>query len=442
MNSASQAQSVLIKFTGYTSFSKWIGYGKFFITAVTLTLLAILTACGGGGGGGTPSSSVVDSTFIKTVKTDFYFGAFIAQGKFKNDGNTYVLVTGSQIEKGGTVPVNIFKLSENGGGVDVTTEILGPNVPTVSTFNLLVADFNNDGVDDIFLPGMTDIPSYMTESHLFLSRPGTYHSHRVLESTWAHGAYAADINSDGSMDVIDSNGMMWINDGAGNFTYKYHMYDNSLFWMNGMGVCVGDFLNDGRKQVIITDLNIGPTTPVGDTALFELDANLKPIARHLLPTPIYDVGNTTLTEKSHDVRCRIADMNNDGLKDIVVFSRPWASARNDVWAAEGQIQILINQGNLNFSDQTNLVGFDANTNIDYAPILYDFNGDGIPDIWSSPQLLVSGSGTWTRRNHSQNPNKEISYPIKINGKWGFVYTNGDGTSTNVYFTKPNLSIGL
>lgn len=400
-----------------------------------------LTACGGGGSGGPSSSTpLVESAFIKSIRTDYYFGAYIAQGKFKNDGKTYVLVTGSQIEKGGTVPVNIFKLSESGGGVDVTSEILGPNVPGVSTFNLLIADFNNDGIDDIFLPGMTDIPDYMTESHLFLSRPGTYHSHQTLDKTWSHGAVAADINNDGNIDVIDSNGLMWINDGLGNFTYKYHFWNNSLFWMNGMGVCVGDFLNNGRKQVVITDLNIGPTTPVGDTAIFELDANLKPISQHLLPTPIYDIGNTTLTEKSHDVRCRVADMNNDGLQDIVVFSRPWASARNNTWTAEGQVQILINQGNFNFIDQTNLIGFNANIDIDYQPMVQDFNGDGIPDIWTSPQLLISGNGKWTRRNYTEIPNQQIAYPVKMNNKWGFVYKpNGQA---DFYFTKPTLVIDL
>jgi hypothetical protein len=402
----------------------------------------LLSACGGGGGGSS-SSATVDSTFIKGIQTDYFMGVAIVQGHFKNDSNTYVLVTGSQIEMGGTVPVNIFKLNENGGGTDVTADILGPSVPRVSVATPLVADFNNDGIDDIFLPGFVDISNQLTVTHLFLSRPGTYHSHQLLEYTWSHSATVADINSDGNLDVVDAEGKMWINDGSGNFTFKDHTWANSLFWMHGMGVCVGDFANDGRKQIVITDLNIANGQwPFNDTAVFELNSNLKPVAQHLLTPPHYEVGNSGLTEISHDVRCKVADMNNDGLQDIVVFSRPWASARNNQWTAEGRVQILINQGNFNFVDQTNLTDFNSNIDIDYMPMIQDFNGDGIPDIWTSPQMLISGQGRWTRRAYTQIPNKQITLPIRIGNKWGFVYTVNDSNRTNVYFTKPTLSIDL
>jgi hypothetical protein len=403
----------------------------------------VLTACGSAGGGGNSSTPTTPTNLIKIVKSDYATPIFMVQGHFKNDANTYMLVAGNQLNMGGAVPVSIVKLDPAGGGTDVTVEILGSGI-TASVNEPLVADFNNDGIDDIFLPGFIDIAGQNTASQVFLSQPGTHHSRQFLDSTWSHGAFAADLNNDGNIDVIDSNGKMWINNGRGNFTFIDHNWQGNLYWMNGMGVCAGDFLNNGRTQVVITDLNISNgMLPVNDTAVFELDVNLRPISQNLLPAPIYDIGNTSLTEKSHDVRCRVADMNNDGLRDIVVFSRPWASARNGLWTGEGQIQILINQGNLNFVDQTNLIGFNSGIVIDYSPIVKDFNGDGIPDIWSSPQLLISGNGKWTSRSYSTLSNFVDGVPVKINGKWGFAYAkNVDFNKNEIYFTKADLIIDL
>jgi FG-GAP-like repeat len=264
----------------------------------------------------------------------------------------------------------------------------------------------------------------------------------LLESTQSWSATAVDIDNNGTIDVVDSQGKIWLNDGTGNFTFKDHSWTNSLYWMNGTGVCAGDFLNNGHKQVVITDLNISAgMLPVSDTAIFELDNNLKPVSRNFLPVPILDRTNTSIEEISHDVKCRAVDMNNDGLLDVVVFSRPWASARNNQWTAEGQIQILINQGNLTFVDQTNLTGFATNIDIDYFPVIQDVNGDGIPDIWSSPQLLVSGNGTWTRRLYNQIPSQRIPRPIKVNGVWGFLYAIQINSNQNeIHFAKPTLTI--
>ena len=402
----------------------------------------VLTACGGGGSSH-DSFSESSSTYIKTIKSDYSMYVSIVPGKFKNDGNSYVLVAGNHLDMGGVAPVNIFRLSSNGGGVDVTYEILGSNNIYASSNNPLVADFNNDGIDDIFLPGFVDIANQYTATQVFLSRPGTNHSRQYLDYTWSHGASAADLNNDGNIDVVDSEGKIWINDGRGNFTLKDHSWSNGTLWMHGMGTCVGDFLNNGNKQIVITDLNIDSFTwPINDTAIFELDNNLKPVNRHLLPAPIYDIGNADVREKSHDVRCVVADMNNDGLHDLVVFSRPWAYVRNG-WIQEGQIQILINKGNFNFIDQTNLVGFDSNVDIDYTPVITDFNGDGVLDIWSTSQLLTGKNNQWIRKKYNQIPNYPVSTPVKVNGKWGIVYKKQtDYNKFEIHFTKPELTIDL
>ena len=58
-------------------------------------------------------------------------------------------------------------------------------------------------------------------SVVFLSRIGQSHQRVDLDGlTWNHGTTVLDANQDGWLDVINSNGEMWINTQAGGFTYR------------------------------------------------------------------------------------------------------------------------------------------------------------------------------------------------------------------------------
>ena len=300
----------------------------------------ILTACGGGGGGTSPDVTPTNTSFVGSLIPKLMPG--VATGDFVGDGGKYVVVSGWLFSNYSFAnnPVKIYKLSAEGGGTDVTSQVLGNNA-MASTHIPLVADFNGDGIDDIFLPGFFDTPVGEGPSYVYISRRGSTHRETVLrDATWSHDATTADIDGDGDIDVINSVGKMWLNDGQGNFTFKDHSWQTSTYWMSGMGVCVGDFNNSGRKQVVITDLSVDASAgPIADTAIFELGSNLNTTAIHYLPAPILD--RNTTTETSHDYTCRVADLNNDGLNDIIVFSRPWASARNNIWNKERYIQVCV-----------------------------------------------------------------------------------------------------
>jgi len=434
------------------------------------TLSTVLTGCGGGGGNAAPAVNVaVDREILKIDSpTGLAYSATIMPGKCDSTNGKYIVVSGIYLgpneyapAPNPDAPIRILKINSNSTSTDVTADIVGVNATTPG--NVVIADFNGDGIDDIVSLYFKDFPvadqpgtaGFRGDGAIFLSRAGQPHQRRALTGTsWTHGTAIADINGDGSLDFVNSHGQKWINDGTGNFTFHDHLYNlntqNGL-WMHGSGVCVGDFNNTGRKQVVITDLSINSmTAPIADTVIFELDTALRPVASHTLPVPVLDrTTANTAREVSHDVQCVAIDLNNDGRLDLLVFSRPDSQSRNNRWTDEGVVQVLINRGNWNFDDVTDtaMANYPLNTLISYTPVTMDLNGDGIVDLWlgshtynsTSPNhaWLNNGAGTFTRSLQgtidSLGANGPM-LPVAFGNTHLFVYAKITSNHTIVYAT--------
>lgn len=416
---------------------------------IPFLLTLVLTACGGGGGGTGHPISGVDYRLAQG------FGGFapsLNSGKFDNSGNQYVIATGWLLSSSNnvnkTAPVKIYKVESN-TLTDTTVQILGEEISWTVNYSI-VADFNNDGIDDIFLPGFLDVSPFEYKSAFFISRAGQSHQKTVFNApTYNHGVTAGDIDADGDIDLVSSVGHMWINNGQGNFTFK----PAGTLAMNGNGVCIADFNNAGRPQVLVTDLYVNAQfSPISDTVIFELDSNLEPTQSHTLPVPYFDRGNIGLTqtkfgvEYSHDVSCVTTDVNNDGLIDVFVISGYNGGQKRS------RMQLYINQGNFVFADatDTNIINYNTSLHSAYTPKLIDFNNDGKKDIWlmnfdwegvNPNQLwLNNGAGSFSHTNDVANKinlfNSESgadsnyigpAIPIKINNTWYLVVssmTNG------------------
>lgn len=443
--------------------------------ALVISALAVaLTGCGGGGGGSSPSgstTSVTTASFLSSASvasTAHPFIPSLATGDFKGNGSTYVVLSGWLV--GTTVPsVKIYQLSAT-GAVDATTDILGSDF-SLSVNYPLIADFNRDGIDDIFFPGFTDGPSvsYTNQSVAFLSRTGQSHMRvDVPGLTWSHGTAVIDLNNDGWLDVANQYGDFWINNQSNGFTYmaSYTSWAGSQSFA-GMGLCAGDLDNSGTQSIVVTDVNVA--TAFKDTWIYKLDSNLQSTKVAELPVPYFDRSNATATARSHDVSCVIGDINGDAKLDIVMVSYLRDSAITSVQGAQNQIQIYINQGNLTFTETTDTAfvgGYNQTGLASYTPKLIDLNGDGKLDLWlmntnstvSSSSLaesanqawINSGSGTFTQSKRSylntvvqaynllsgSNSNTAgIMIPVKINGAWNFAICNSwsNGALTLTYF---------
>jgi len=405
-------------------------------------------------GGSAPT--VTNSTFsLGNVSANGLIPS-MTTGSFTSDGAKYVVVAGwSAGGSNADVPVKIYKINSDGTGTDSTVAILGSE-KKYSVNYPIVADFNNDGIDDLFLGGFHDFPANDYASKVYLSQRGQAHREVALPGvTWNHGLVAGDINRDGNIDIINNLGQMWINDGRGNFVFRDHNWNlntSNGLWMHGSGVCVGDFNNTGRPQVLITDLNLDPqSAPIQDTAIFELDVNLIPTVSHALPVPVLD-RNSTTTEISHDVGCRAVDLNGDGKLDVMVFSRPLSTARGGQWTNEGVVQILINQGNWQFTDTTDtaMIGYPTNVLVSYTPYLMDLNGDGKVDLFTSYFDQTSGQANMAWINNGKGVfTKSVASnaiaalyssgpmaPIVINNNWLLVYSQLSNGSLNMFINRP------
>ena len=448
--------------------------------ALVISALAVaLTGCGGGGGGDSSTAgssnvpnisgyalassetinlaggALVTSTLSRTLLSKigdvniitYGFVPSLVSGDFLGDGNKYVIVSGWYVGNLTPPPVKIYAFNATGGAQDVTVDILGSDF-SLSVNYPVVADFNKDGIDDIFFPGFTDGPgSGLAPSAVFISRKGQSHRRQDLTTDLisGHATIAADLDNDGDLDVISNEGDAWINNGQGLFAYQKYSH-----W-GASGVCAGDFNNTGRTQLVFTD----SSDSIQDTYIFDINPNyaqynnLTKIAT--LPAPYFDKNSTT-QEISHDVSCVVADFNNDGRPDIVVVS-----ASNDPAILAGtsppqsHVQVYINQGNYIFVESQGLVGYNSGTLSSYTPRVMDFNNDGFPDIWlmdwnnngiNSNQFWINnGSGGFTQRKSIESKSVldefkaltngtsgsyGIAIPVKINSKWNLVFTGSNG----------------
>ena len=425
-------------------------------------LAVALTGCGGGGGGGgganndTPAVSILVTA--GTISTPSAFVPSLAAGNFDNTGSQYVMISGWLANSSPTATVKIYRLSSTGTATDATADVLGSEFAWSVNYPQ-IADFNRDGVDDIFFPGFTDGANLLQNnpSVVFMSRPGQSHQRVDLAGlTWNHGTTVLDANQDGWPDVLNSNGEMWINNQVGGFTYRpKDTYLTIKHPLAGAGVCAGDLDGSGATQLVLTD----QTGLHASQLIYKLNANMEPIYQGALPVPHFDKNNTDTTKnRSHDVSCQIVDVNGDGRRDVVVISYLNDNTVTRAIGAQSMVQIYYNLSDYVFSDATDIsmTGYNQGAVASYTPKVVDFNGDGHADIWlMNTNRAESGNQVWlndgtgkfkqSRKqdfniltsqhatlNSVESDTSGIMLPVKINDKWNFIRATVSDLKHTVY----------
>jgi len=381
-------------------------------TKITLGLLACtaLSACGGGSGGGPvvggPPSSHYYTTPVAQGTVDPMAGAaenaafvgdtFITD--LDGDGSADdIVMAGRQTQPVSAANIRDSRLSvhsfENGQLVDKTAQWFSgtDNVIMGTEPDVQFADFFKTGKQDMFVSHSTDMQHYGPAT--FFRNNGSNFTKVSIPTVgiWSHGSDVGDLNNDSYDDIImldyGPNSTIALNNTVDGFTtYIDPLGIHGHLRSGGSGVTIGNFMdNGGNNEIIVSDgacplqyLNVAGCDQTRRTKMYSVDF----AGGTLTYTFIKDLpASAHAANSDHHVRVVNHDYNEDGVEDVIVFSRPF-----DYNIEQSDIQFLQNDGSGNFTDTTSdtLIGYNRDTHSTYKPKFFDINGDGKTDI------LVSG----------------------------------------------------
>lgn len=325
-------------------------------------------------------------TFVPAV--DYSVGsrpAAIVSGDFNNDGRLDLATTGSDASV-------ISVLLGNGAGGFGTAIDSYVDVRGTDRVCLTVADFDNDGDDDlaaaIFNP---DTGAYGAGVRLFLSNGnGTFTAaNDVSTASYTLAVASGDFNNDGNADLVvsgDNGGyagfgagfvQVLLGNGRGAFTQMTPSWQYNSAWNTELAV--GDLNGDGNLDAAIA---LGEFGPGGYVLLGDGSGGL------LLKQEFF----TSYMTKG----IAIGDLSGDGISDLMVGVYDSAYVESFVNRGDGTFGASIPNGAQAPGLQTGFVAA-------------DFNGDGRLDVITSTRSNVSETTAGTVTELSGNGDGSLTY---------------------------------
>jgi hypothetical protein len=353
-------------------------------------------------------------TVVETSPTDYEPNVMPAD--LNGDGLEDVVINRQTFQTYETYELGILLNDENGGLELATPTVFSGTVPEVQNpTQVVIADFNGDRVDDIFVAdhGYDAHPFPGYQNTLVLSAPGG----KLVDATanlpqqydFSHSAAAGDIDGDGDQDLYVGN--IWgqnpidpqilLNDGSGKFTIGEDRLHVSLdLAQNAYTACkFVDVNRDGFLDLVLGDagdVSNGEYSTLHSVVLLndgEGSFDSSPVALPEKPFDATDIG----------LGIQPLDLNADSYQDLVI-----AYTKGVPSYVGRYIQVLINNRDGTFRDETSTRLPQSDNYDPYIHRLYlrDLDRDGDMDLiakqedWrdADPLLFVNdGSGSFIQQ---------------------------------------------
>jgi hypothetical protein len=214
--------------------------------------------------------------------------------------------------------------------------------------------------------------------------------HKYLPETFGSGAAFFDADGDGLPDILLINGKDWQPGGKKTLSALYRNNGNGTFTnvtaasgldveMYGLGVAIGDYDNDGRDDVYVTAL--------GGDHLFHNEGRGK----------FVDVTKASgINNAAFGTSAAWLDYDRDGKLDLFVGNYVQWAPKGDLWCSLDGVnksyctpesypgtsaKLYHNLGGGKFEDVSHKAGIDDPTSKSLGVTVFDYDGDGWPDIF-------------------------------------------------------------
>ena len=290
-----------------------------------------------------------------------------------------------------------------------------------------VGDFNNDGLPDLyFTASTTSNKLYLNEGNLKF-KDVTSVAKVDGEGEWSNAASVIDINNDGLEDIYvcttikeqpqQRRNLLYINQGLDKnkipvfkeMATEYGLADTS--W--SVQAAFFDYDNDGDLDMylVTTKLAQRQSASFNSNTIKNSDADVDKLYRNdwnpVLKHPVFtDVSKQAgINEHGFGLGVAIADINNDGWKDVYVT--------NDFYGSD---HLYINNRNGTFTDEVKQYFKHTSQNA-MGNDIADINNDGLPDIVAvdmNPEdnyrkQKNMGSNNYFIEQNMLNENLELQY---------------------------------
>ncbi|HYD93873.1 MAG TPA: FG-GAP-like repeat-containing protein [Noviherbaspirillum sp.] len=357
----------------------------------------------------------------------------VKAGDFNGDGSADLYLC-TQVGTG-TAPSPIYFFTGDGQGrfSDATTGVF-PNAPklVVGGGRTIAADFNRDGMTDVFqLDFGNDAPPFPGgQNRLFLSSSTTRQfadaSATLIQQTATnHAGSTGDVNADGYPDLLVNTlslgNVLYINDKTGHFAHRPDLLPGGAQTNAASGMI--DVNGDRHADLIVGKWDSAGSTPATQLLLNDGAGSFAKAVPINLPA------SGVAQEIVLDVKA--IDLNGDAKPDLMLSVTNGGGSSvdygNSSYYTTAYIQLLVNEGNGSFRDETaarlpaavqaefGKGWFDSLTSV-------DFNHDGHADILasvggftSSFVLLNRGDGSFSKGWSSAFDGRSVAADIDGDG---------------------------